>query len=98
MTSLGYMQQHALSESQSCRCHRRGSLQEATHPQGLQRHIWFPIPLLDGHAGTAYFSPVFDALWVADQPKHLENAQDGPTPAIRSSGGLQIFGAHVPLT
>lgn len=68
-------------------------VQEATNEAGLQRHIWFPMPLLDGQAGAAYVSPLFDAIWVADSPKQMEHCGGKGTPAVRDSGGLQIFGA-----
>ena len=46
-------------------------LQEAKAADGLQRHIWWRVTLPAAPELTAYFSPIFDAVWYATDSKHL---------------------------
>ena len=60
----------------------------------MQRHLWWQLPLLREQHHAAYFSPIFDMIWVADKPKSIFNGGTADLDSACHNFNLSIDGAH----
>lgn len=69
-------------------------VQEEQAAAGVQRHFWWRLPLPEGQQHTAFVSPIFDAIWVAEKPKHIFNGGTSDLDSARYNYNFAIHGAH----
>ena len=69
--------------------------QEERADEGVQRHIWWSVPLPGAAAGSvAYISPMFDAFWTASSFKLLTSFKPERNESCANHGKFQMHGVR----